>query len=253
MFIVLYFVYNIFMKKEKNRLTTFNISTSHVIQTTFLFPIVWLLIGSFSKMILNEKNILPIEILSTIYYVVLFLSFYWGAKHSISYINKKIIISQPKEASRQSILWFIFGAIIVNYAFYYFEKDINYIRIFTTILIIIMFVKITIKYFNSIEADTQYLEYTFPFQIVILLANLSLIIMLFMLYGIYNKIVKFQILIMPILIIFIFILQGKINIFLPFFHKKEEIPNLKKPIIYLAITLPINIVLFLLIIKYFQD
>lgn len=241
------------MKNNQNRLTTFNISTSHVIQTSFLFPIVWLIVGSFVKMILNDKGFIPLEILSLVYYLIMLISFYLGIKYSLAYINKKIIVSQPQNTAKQSILWFLFGAVSINYAFYYFEESLNFIRIITTVLIIVMFIKLTTKYFNSIEADNEYIEYSLPLQIVIFLANLSLIIMLFITYGIYHESIWIHLLITPFLIALIVFLQDKIDIFVPFFYKKNEIPNFKKPYIVLAITLPINIILIQIIIKYFQN
>jgi hypothetical protein len=237
----------------KIKRTTFGVVTSHIISSSLLFPVVWLIAGSLGKALLIANAMATEPIASIVYYGVMLLSFFLGIKYSLYYINKKVEVAMPKQSGQQSIALFSILVIAVNYGLYYFEGNINYYRLVMSLGLVYLFAVMTKKYFNSLD-KTDYLECSFPSQIIILLANFSLLVMLLLLFGtlqeLYYPWVRVSIIAVVLTLAFA---SGLLNKpFVPFFYKEGEPKPLKNAFISLAVTLPVNAFFYTVIIKYFS-
>jgi len=227
---------------EKIRRTTFGVVSSHIISSSFLFPLFWLVAGSLGKALLVANGTVSDPYASIVYYAGMLLSFYFGIKYSLYYINKKVSVTLPERSGQQSIVVFALLIVAANYGLYYFEESINYYRLVMSLGLAYMFAVMTKKYFNSLEA-ADYLECTFTEQIVILLANLSLFVMLLLLFGIMRELapwIRLSIIAAALAVAFS---TGFLNKpFVQFFYKRDEPKPLKKAFLVLAVTLPVNAV-----------
>jgi len=226
--------------------------TSHVISSSTLFPVFWLIAGSIGKAMLISKEIINETLANGIYYAIMLLLFYLGIKYSLYYINKKVIVTFPKQSAQQSIILFSILVIATNYGLYYFENSLNILRIFFSLVLIYMFSIMTKKYFDTLD-ETEHIECTFVGQIIVLAANLSMFISIIVPVGIIsgiNPLAKY------ILLIIAFVVGLKTQIFnktfVPFFYKEGEPKPIKYALIVLAITLPLNVGLYFIVINYFE-
>jgi len=160
---------------EKVRRTSFGVVSSHIISTTMLFPLFWLIAGLLAKALLVQNNIIPEPLVSFLYYLIMLGSYYLGIKYSLYFIDKKIIVALPEQSSRQAIIAFSTLVVVSNYALFYFQETIYIQRIIFSLLLIYMFAVITKKYFNSLE-KTDYIECKFFWQVIILVSNFSILI-----------------------------------------------------------------------------
>ena len=245
---------------EKIKRTTFGVMTSHVVSSSALFPLLWLVIGSIGKAMLLQESLINETVANIIYYAGMMLFFYFGIKYSLYYINKKVFVTLPKQSGQQSIILFALLVVAVNYGLFYFEETINIMRILFSFMLVYMFTVITKKYFDSLE-ETENMECTFIGQIIVLLANLSIFVSMFALYGILDTIwtqelhLSSHILSTVIagLIAFLSYKRNIVNkIFVPFFYKEDEEKPIKYALVTLAITLPLNIGLYFVVINYFE-
>ena len=220
---------------EKIQRTTFGVMTSHVISSSTLFPVFWLIAGSIGKAMLVAKDMINETLANGIYYAVMLLFFYFGTKYSLYYINKKVSVTMPKQSGQQSIILFTALVIATNYGLFYFEDSINIMRIFFSL------------------QDTEHLECTFIGQMTVLSANLSMLISLVVLFAIFSEITPLA---RYALLAVILILSLKTEIFnktfVPFFYKKDEPKPIKYALTVLAITLPLNVGLYFVVINYFE-
>ncbi len=241
------------IKPSKIKRTTFGVVSSHIISTTFLFPAFWIIVGSFAKFFLVEKGMLSQSVAMWLYYAIMLGCFYLGIKYSLYYIDKRVSVALPKQSGRQSIITFTMLVIVVDTILFYYEQTVNFQRIIFGLLLIYMFAKLTKRYFNSLE-QAEYLECNFLSQIVVLLANLSILIVFFLLYAMIvhglNRIANMLVLII------VFYLESTIKsfdkIFVPFFYMPNEPKPIKKALLALLITLPINAILWSIIFDYMQ-
>ena len=237
---------------EKIQRTTFGVMTSHVISSSTLFPLFWLIAGSIAKAMLITQDMINETLANALYYTVMLLFFYFGTKYSLYYINKKISVNFPKQSGEQSIVLFTILVIASNYGLFYFEESINFMRIFFSLLLIYMFSVMTKKYFDSLE-ETEYLECTFIGQTIVLLANLSMFITILVPAAIISGINPFAKYLLTIIAFFVGLKTQLLNkIFVSFFYKEGEPKPIKYALIVLAITLPINIGLYFIVINYFE-
>jgi len=237
---------------EKIQRTTFGVMTSHVISSSILFPLFWLITGSISNAMLVTKYMINETLANGIYYAVMLLFFYFGIKYSLYYINKKVSVTLAKQSAKQSIILFVALVIATNYGLFYFEDSINVMRIFFSITLVYMFSVMTKEYFDSSE-ETEHLECTFIGQMTVLIANLSMLIALVVLFAIFSEITplaRYALL----AVIFIVSLKTEIfnKIFVPFFYKEGEPKPMKHALTVLAITLPLNAGLYFIVINYFE-
>ena len=237
--------------EEKRRVTTFSVVSSHIISSTMLFPVLWLIIGSVIYLILEQKQVLPISLITIFYYIVMLASFYAGIKYSLSFIDKRYIVSNPELSLKFSILFFLIGVLLINYIFIYFEEALNWFRLIFSILLLYMFVTLTNKYFKSLEADIEYIEYPFLWQVLFLFTNFSLLIAALTSYTILVSVYSW----MHSLLIFVLIIwfgpYSKVidKLFIPFFYKSNEEIAVKRSIIVLLIALPVDFLLISTIIS----
>lgn len=225
--------------------------TSHVISSSVLFPLLWLIIGSIGKSLLISQNLINQPLADAIYYLVMLLMFYFGIKYSLYYINKNVSVAMPKQSEKQSIILFTSLVLAVNYGLYYFEDSLNIMRIIFSFALIYMFIIMTKKYFDSLE-DSEYIECTFIGQVLILLANTSIVITLLTIYGIISNITPYARYIVVIISIVVALKTDLFkHFFVAFFYRKNEKKPLKHALTMLVITLPINIALYILLSNYF--
>ena len=241
------------IKPTKIKRTTFGVVTSHIISSTFLFPLFWLLVGSFAKVILVEKGIIIEAYATTLYYLIMLGFFYVGIKYSLYYIDKRVVVALPRQSAQQSIIFFGILVVTVNIGFVYFEDTINFQRIIFSVLLVYMFAKMTNKYFNSLE-QADYLECNFFNQIIILLANFSLFVTFLFIYAIIDKLNPIVNIIIIIVVFYLAIFIKDFNkIFIPFFYLPEESKPIKKAWLILFVTFPLNIGLWMIILHYFEN
>ena len=243
---------------DKIQRTTFGVMTSHVISSSSLFPALWLIVGLIGKSILISENLINETLANSIYYAIMLLFFYFGTKYSLYYINKKVAVSFPKESGQQSIILFISLVILVNFGLFYFEQSLNTLRNIFSLLLVYMFITLTKKFFNSLE-ETGYLECTFIGQISVILANLSILTLFVIPAGFVatfapkEYMLEYFIFMEPTLFIIMLIIYWKTDIFkklslLSFFYQHDEPKPIKKASVILAITLPVNSILFYVLI-----
>ena len=241
---------------EKINRTTFGVVSSHIISTTMLFPLFWLIAGSLVKALLIQNKIILEPFVSFLYYFIMLGSYYLGIKYSLYFIDKKVAVALPEKSARQAIIVFSTLVVVSNYALFYFQETINVQRIMFSLLLLYMFAVMTKKYFDSIEKP-DYIECKFFSQVIILIANLSVLISILTTYAILHEshfAVRMVLLsaFIPVMLIF-----SKINIvdkiFIPFEYKTNEPKPIKKAFITLGITMPVNIILIFFIISYFKS
>ncbi|MEJ2489316.1 MAG: hypothetical protein P8Y50_05935 [Sulfurovaceae bacterium] len=240
------------IKPSKIKRTTFGVVSSHIISTTFLFPAFWIIVGSFAKFFLVEKGMLSQSVAMWLYYAIMLGCFYLGIKYSLYYIDKRVSVALPKQSGRQSIIIFTMLVIVVDTILFYYEQTVNFQRIIFGLLLIYMFAKLTKRYFNSLE-QAEYLECNFLSQIVVLLANLSILIVLLLAYAIIHELNPIA---NMLALIIVFYLASTIEsfdkIFVPFFYMPDEPKPIKKALLALLITLPINAILWSIAFDYMQ-
>lgn len=240
------------IKPSKIKRTTFGVVSSHIISTTFLFPAFWIIVGSFAKFFLVEKGMLSQSVAMCLYYAIMLGCFYLGIKYSLYYIDKRVSVALPKQSGRQSIIIFTMLVIVVDTILFYYEQTVNFQRIIFGLLLIYMFAKLTKRYFNSLE-QAEYLECNFLSQIVVLLANLSILIVLLLAYAIIHELNPIA---NMLVLIIVFYLASTIEsfdkIFAPFFYMPDEPKPIKKALLALLITLPINAILWSIAFDYMQ-
>ena len=239
--------------KNKIKRTTFGVVSSHIISTVALFPLFWLIAGSLAKGLLVLNNVIIEPYVSTLYYLIMLGSFYLGTKYSLYYINKNISVALPEKSGRLSILFFSALVIISNYTLFYFENSINIQRLIFSLLLLYMFAVMTKRYFHTLE-KSSYVECLFFSQVIILIANLSILISLFLTYGVlHESSVTLKLIVTSAFIPLLLILtQFDVvdRIFIPFEYEINEPSPLKKALSIIAVSIPINILLLLYIIKY---
>lgn len=236
---------------EKIRRTTFGIVSSHIISTTMLFPLFWLIAGLLVKALLIQNKIILEPFVSFLYYLIMLSSYYLGIKYSLYFIDKKVEVALPEQSARQAIITFSTLVVVSNYALFYFQETIYIQRIVFSLLLIYMFSVITRKYFHSLE-KSDYIECKFFLQVIILIANFSVLISILMTYAILHE-SHFAIrMILVSAFIPIMLIFSKVNIvdkiFIPFEYKTNEPKPIKKALITLGITIPVNMVLIYFII-----
>ena len=234
----------------KIKRTTFGIATSHVISSSLLFPLLWLIIGLLFKPFILSKGYVPESVVTLVYYGVMLGAFYLGIKYSLSYINRKVLVIFPKKSAKHSITLFFMLIFLTHYGFYYFTEEISFSRVVFTIFLFLLFVDLTQKYFNSL-GESDYRECTFTGQVLVTFSNLSVLIALFGMFALTQRLTSVNIVtyVAPILIL-MGISFG--NLFPePFYEKNAEKP-IKKATILLVISLLVNIVLFL-VYTYFSS
>lgn len=239
--------------KNKIHRTTFGVVSSHIISTVFLFPLLWLIAGSLAKGLLTLYYPILEPYLSTVYYLIMLGSFYLGIKYSLYYINKNVSVALPEKSGRQSILFFSALVIISNYTLFYFENSINIQRLIFSLILLYMFAVMTKRYFHTLE-KSSYIECIFFLQIIILISNLSILISLFLTYGVLHessvtlKLIVTSAFIPLLLILTQFDVVDKV--FIPFEYEVGKQKPIKKALLTIAVSIPINILLLLYIIKY---
>lgn len=237
----------------KIKRTTFGVVSSHIISSTFLFPVFWLIAGSLAKALIIEKGMISESLALAIYYTVMLGCFYLGIKYSLFYIDKKVKVALPKQSGRQSIILFFILVVAANIGLLYFEGTINLQRIIFTLLLLYMFTKLTNRYFNSLE-KADYLECNFFAQIVVLLANFSLFISFLFIYAFIHELNPVANIIVLIVVFYLALVLEDFNkIFVPFFYLPNEPKPIKKALLVLLITLPLNAVLWTIIFHYFEN
>jgi len=240
------------IKPSKIKRTTFGIVSSHIISTTFLFPAFWIIVGSFAKFFLVEKGMLSQSVAMWLYYAIMLGCFYLGIKYSLYYIDKRVSVALPKQSGRQSIIIFTMLVIVVDTILFYYEQTVNFQRIIFGLLLIYMFAKLTKRYFNSLE-QAEYLECNFLSQIVVLLANLSILIALLLAYAIIHELNPIaNMLVLTIVFYLASTIESFDKIFVPFFYMPDEPKPIKKALLALLITLPINAILWSIAFDYMQ-
>lgn len=237
----------------KIKRTTFGVVSSHIISTTFLFPILWLIAGSLAKALLLAQGMIDEPIATTSYYVIMLGCFYLGTKYSLYYIDKRVSVALPKQSGRQSIIVFSILVILTNITLFYFEKAMNIQRVIFSLLLIYMFAQLTKRYFNSLE-QTEYIECNFLFQIIVLLANLSMFVLLLFIYAIFHELNPIAHLIALTIAFYIGIAVKSFDkLFVPFFYLPNEPKPIKKALFILSTTLPVNIAIWIFILRYFES
>lgn len=240
------------IKPSKIKRTTFGVVSGHIISTTFLFPVFWIIVGSFAKFFLVEKGMLSESVAIWLYYAIMLGCFYLGIKYSLYYINKRVSVALPKQSGRQSIIVFTTLVIAVNIILFYYEKTVNFQRVIFGLLLIYMFAKLTKKYFNSL-VEVEYLECNFFSQIVILLANLSILIVFLSFYAIIHELNPIvDILVLAVVFYLASNVESFDKIFVPFFYMPDEPRPIKKALFALLVTLPVNAILLSIVFDYMQ-
>lgn len=237
--------------EERRRVTTFSVVSSHIISSSTLFPIAWLIIGSFAQMILVQEQIVHEFILAALYYIVMLASFYAGIKYSLSFIDKRYIVLNPKSSLKFSILIFLFGVLFINYLFIHFEETFNWFRLLFSVFLTYMFVTLTDKYFKGLEPNSEYLEYPLVWQVFFMLTNLLLLIALFTSYIILVKVYpSMHLLLILVLVMWFGPYSHIINkFFIPFLYKINEEIAIKRAIIVFLIALPVDYLLISTIVS----
>jgi hypothetical protein len=240
------------IKPSKIKRTTFGVVSSHIISTTFLFPAFWIIVGSFAKFFLVEKGMLSQSVAMWLYYAIMLGCFYLSIKYSLYYIDKRVSVALPKQSGRQSIIIFTMLVIVVDTILFYYEQTVNFQRIIFGLLLIYMFAKLTKRYFNSLE-QAEYLECNFFSQIVVLLANLSILIVLLLAYAIIHELNPIANMLVLIIVFYLAsIIESFDKIFVPFFYMPDEPKPIKKALLALLITLSINAILWSIAFDYMQ-
>lgn len=239
---------------DRSRVTTFSVVSSHIISSSALFPVVWLIIGSFLQTILVQKQILNEPVVTGLYYIVMLASFYGGIKYSLSFIDRRYIVSNPQSSLKFSILSFLFGVLFINYLFIYFEESFNWFRLSFSILLTYMFVILTNKYFSAINPNTEYIEYPFLWQIFFMLTNLLLIIAFFISYMILSRVFPWIHAFLVFALVIWFSPYSEIieKLFIPFFYKNNEKIAFKKATIIFLIALPMDLFLISILVSQYQ-
>ena len=143
------------MKKEKS---VASVVSTHILTTSIVIPFFGLLAGYFVNkffgVLLSQGYIMLIK---DIVYVTFF---FMGVKYSISYINKKITVKNPKNSSKYSIITFgvimiimLIGDILSNPNII----SIGYNTVFFGIIFTIFFI-LTKNYFTKLQQEVQTVE-----------------------------------------------------------------------------------------------
>jgi hypothetical protein len=163
-----------------------------------------------------------------------------------------VSVALPKQSGRQSIIIFTMLVIVVDTILFYYEQTVNFQRIIFGLLLIYMFAKLTKRYFNSLE-QAEYLECNFLSQIVVLLANLSILIALLLAYAIIHELNPIaNMLVLTIVFYLASTIESFDKIFVPCFYMPDEPKPIKKALLALLITLPINAILWSIAFDYMQ-
>lgn len=143
------------MKKEKS---VASVVSTHILTTSIVFPFFGLLAGyivnKFLGALLNQNLVM---IIKDIVYITFF---FIGVKYSISYINKKVTVKNPKNSSKYPII--TFGVIIVFILIVDILAkpniiSIGYNTVFFGIIFTIFFI-LTKNYFERLQQEAQAVE-----------------------------------------------------------------------------------------------
>ena len=143
------------MKKEKS---VASVVSTHILTTSIVIPFFGLLVGYFvNKFLHGSLNENLLMIIKDLVYV---LFFFMGVKYSLSYINKKIDVKNPKNSSKYSII--TFGVItvfmlIVDILAKPNIISIGYNTVFFGIIFAIFFI-LTKNYFEGLQQELQAVE-----------------------------------------------------------------------------------------------
>jgi len=237
----------------KVKRTTFGVASMHIISSTFLFPVVWLIIGLFAKALLVKQNIAPEFVVSVVYYLIMLGCFYMGIRYSLYYIDKKVQVALPKQSARQSVVFFVILVISANIGLFYFEKALNIQRIIFSILLLYLFIKMTIRYFDTLN-QTEYLECRFFSQIIVLLANLSLLLSFLFIYAFIRELNPVaHLIVMAVAFYAVLFIDNFDTLFVSFFYLPHESKPIKKALLLLLVSVPLNVILWSVIFQYFQS
>jgi len=246
--------------EQKIRATTYNIVMLQF-SSVFMLPIVWILFGSIFEWVFIEFETLTILEVKLFYYVGLIGSYYVGLKHAFSYISKNIIVTKPKTTGKISSFIFLFGLVSVYYILYKFSKEYDYFRMLAFMILGYLYTFMTYKYFNTFIIDNKIMEYSFLHQVLFTIINLSVVMVVGISVSLIIWFIKdykwsyyIYILIAPLVLLAITKHTNKINkvFFIPYFYKKGDTFPLNKICILLAITIPINIILFYIVYNELQ-
>lgn len=143
------------MKKEK---PIVSVVSTHILTTSIVIPFFGLFAGYFvNKFLGTSLNQVLVMIIKDIIYIVFF---FIGVKYSLSYINKKIIVKNPKNSSKYSII--AFGIIITFMLIFDILAQpniisIGYNTVFFGIIFAIFFI-LTKNYFEKLQQEIQTVE-----------------------------------------------------------------------------------------------
>ena len=143
------------MKKEKS---VISVVSTHILTTSLVIPFFGLLVGYFvNKFFGASLNHGYVMLIKDIIYIIFF---FIGVKYSISYINKKITVKNPKNSSKYSIITFgvimiimLIGDILANPNII----SIGYNTVFFGIIFTIFFI-LTKNYFAKLQQEVQTVE-----------------------------------------------------------------------------------------------
>lgn len=239
----------------KIRRSTLSIVILHVIATSIYFPLLWLIGGYFFKLWMISKGAYEIAA-EMLYYVIMIKSYYLGIKYSLYHIESKVDIADPRKVARYSVILFSILAAGVNYAFYHYQGSVHLLRLVVSFGIVYMFHVLSVRFFYTLKSRGEERECTVFNQVVIVVANLSMLVSLLVTYvflgfiGLYVELKEFafgvQMFFVTAVAYYLYLGEQipRKSLFVPFLYQEGEPKPIKKAVRLLLVTIPLNVILW---------